>query len=71
MRPATITKRSGKPSVARRKTPGWLTGERDARTLMNRIKAAHKARFTKQMRKYFGVRVDLLRDTPINLQTRW
>ena len=30
--------------------------ERDARTLMNRINSAHKARFTKQMRKYFGVR---------------
>ena len=41
--------------------------EDEARNMTVRINAAHKARFTKQMRRYFGVRVDLLRDTPINL----
>ena len=30
----------------------------------------HRARFTKTMRRFFGVRIDLLRDTPIDLEAR-
>ena len=42
----------------------------EADALMQRVKLWHTERFRKQMRRYFGVRVDLLRDTPLDLQAR-
>lgn len=42
----------------------------EAAAHFNRVSAAHKARFTKAMRRWFGVRIDLVRDTPIDLVAR-
>ena len=41
-----------------------------ARASFTQINKAHKARFGKSMRRYFGIRVDLLRDTPLDLEAR-
>ena len=41
-----------------------------ARSTFTQINTWHKARFRKSMRRYFGIRVDLLRDTPIDLEAR-
>ena len=41
-----------------------------ARASFTQINKAHHARFRKSMRRYFGIRVDLLRDTPIDLEAR-
>ena len=44
--------------------------EVEARRALERTAARHKARFTKLMRRFVGVRVDLLTDTPLDLRTR-
>ena len=41
-----------------------------ARASFTQINKAHHARFRKSMRRYFGIRVDLLRDTPLDLEAR-
>ena len=41
-----------------------------ARAHMVRVKAFHTARFRRAMRRYLGVRVDLLTDTPLDLEAR-
>ena len=41
-----------------------------ARASFTQINKAHYARFQKSMRRYFGIRVDLLRDTPLDLEAR-
>ena len=43
---------------------------REATTHLRRIKNDHTARFTRSMRRAFGVRVDLIADTPIDLAGR-
>lgn len=44
--------------------------ELEARTAMLRVKNWHKQRFQRAMRRYFGVRVDLIADTPLDLEAR-
>lgn len=44
--------------------------EAEARRVFAGLNAWHRERFRRAMRRYFGVRVDLLRDTPIDLATR-
>ena len=44
--------------------------QEEAQIALTRGMAYHRARFTKSMRRFFGVRVDLVTDTPIDLPAR-